>query len=190
MPKRPEHAACGPHCRSRCVGKFTIAVRYQIPRPQTTSTFGALQVPLLSPVDTQITSQHAIVRAPERRFRFARRECGFLVVESVGSSAQERCRRPWLRVCRRSPGSHVAADRQRRRFKLAVDNRCRPRLAANVVVGRRRAGPRRFSSADIELANDRRIASRCDAGRSRSAGRWPTGRGVVARGRANRRSPC
>ncbi len=46
------------------IGKFKIAIRYQIDRAQITSNFTALQVPLLIPADTHITSQQAIVDAP------------------------------------------------------------------------------------------------------------------------------
>ncbi len=61
--KRPELAGCATLPQPR-VGKFSIAVRYQFPRSQITSSFSALQVPLVVPVDSHITSQHAIVRAP------------------------------------------------------------------------------------------------------------------------------
>jgi hypothetical protein len=50
------------------VGKFAISARYQIANSQTTSTGNALQVPLLSPVDTRVTSERATVRAPSGVF--------------------------------------------------------------------------------------------------------------------------
>ncbi len=50
------------------VGKFAVAVRYQISRPQSSVTGNALQVPLFSPVDAHVTSQLATVHAPRGMF--------------------------------------------------------------------------------------------------------------------------
>src|SRR5438046_2804214 len=50
------------------VGKFAISARYRMAETQTASAGSALQVPLLSPVDTRVTSQRATVRAPSGVF--------------------------------------------------------------------------------------------------------------------------
>ena len=64
-PKQLERVACAPRCRSRvsASSRLPSATKSLVRKPR--STFSALQVPLLSPVDTHITSQHAIVRAPK-----------------------------------------------------------------------------------------------------------------------------
>lgn len=67
-----ELAATGTH-RLRAVlpqprvGKLAISARYQIESPQT-SAGSALQVSLLTPIDTRITAQRAMVRAPSGVF--------------------------------------------------------------------------------------------------------------------------
>ena len=50
------------------IGKFKIAVRYQLDRAQLTSNFSALQVPLLAPADARVTSQQATVHTPKGVF--------------------------------------------------------------------------------------------------------------------------
>ena len=47
------------------VGEFAIGVRYRIPRPSVSATNGNLQIPLLSPVDAQITSERSTVTAAQ-----------------------------------------------------------------------------------------------------------------------------
>jgi hypothetical protein len=50
------------------VGKFTVALHYRIPRSQQASNGGSFQVPLLSPTDSRVNSERAIVRTPRGVF--------------------------------------------------------------------------------------------------------------------------
>jgi hypothetical protein len=50
------------------VGKFAIAARYKTETPQTVAAGSKLQVSLLSPVDTRVTSQRATVRTSSNLF--------------------------------------------------------------------------------------------------------------------------